>query len=102
MISILGDSEAIKSLSQGVRAERLRQNLTQNHVASIVGISLPTYRKIEKGSGSVEFRHVVRTLGVLGYADALAKLIPSNPPEIRLQDLLTPERKYATSRRARK
>jgi transcriptional regulator with XRE-family HTH domain len=75
MFSILCDNEAIKKLGERVRAERLRRNFTQAYVASIIDVSLPTYRKIEDGEGSVEFRHVAKALGVLGYATALGELV---------------------------
>lgn len=99
MISILGDTEAVKILGSRIRQERLRRNLTQQYMAQIIGITLPTYRKIESGDGSIEFRHVAKALGILGYSEALGNLIPPEPPEIRLKDLLAPERKHASPRR---
>jgi transcriptional regulator with XRE-family HTH domain len=99
MISILGDVEAIQKLGARVRQERLRRNLTQSYLAQLLGVTLPTYRKIESGNGSVEFRHVAKALGVLGYGEALGELIPEVQPEIRLKDLLAPERKHASPRK---
>ncbi|MDR1279924.1 MAG: helix-turn-helix transcriptional regulator [Opitutaceae bacterium] len=96
MFSILGEKEAMAKLGARIRAERLRRNFSQEHVASIVGVALPTYRKIEAGNGSIEFRHVARSLGVLGYAGVLGELIPEAQPEIRLHDLLAPQRKHAS------
>ena len=96
MLSILGDREALTKLGARLRAERLRRNFSQQHLASITGVTLPTYRKIESGDGTVEFRHVARALGVLGYAEALGELIPELQPELRLEDLLTPQRKHAS------
>lgn len=99
MISVLGEKEAMTKLGARLRAERLRRNLSQEHVASIVGVAIPTYRKIEAGNGTIEFRHVARALGVLGYADALGELIPESQPEMRLDDLLAPQRKHASRTR---
>jgi transcriptional regulator with XRE-family HTH domain len=99
MISVLGDAEALGKFGIRLKALRLRRNLSQDYVAGIVGVSLPTYRKIEQGDGTVEFRHVVRALGVLGLADALGELIPEAEPELRLKDLLRPERKHASKPR---
>ncbi len=99
MVSILGDIEAVQKLGSRLRAERLRRNLTQQYLAQSLGVTLPTYRKIEAGDGSVEFRHVAKALGVLGYSEALGNLIPDTQPEIRLKDLLAPERKHASPRR---
>lgn len=99
MISVLGEMEAMEKLGMRMRAERLRRNLSQHYLAQTVGVTVPTYRKIESGNGRVEFRHVARALGVLGYADALAGVIPEVQPEMRLKDLLAPERKHASPRR---
>jgi transcriptional regulator with XRE-family HTH domain len=99
MISILGDAEALQKFGVRLRAVRLLQNLSQKYVAGVVGISVPTYRKIEQGDGTVEFRHVARALGALGLAEALGDVIPAAEPELRLKDLLRPERKHASKTR---
>jgi DNA-binding XRE family transcriptional regulator len=99
MISILGDAEALEKFGIRLKALRLRRNLSQEYVAGVVGISVPTYRKIEQGDGTVEFRHVARALGALGLAEALGDVIPETEPELRLQDLLRPERKHASKPR---
>lgn len=101
MISILGEKEAMTKLGFRLRGERLRRNLTQEYLAEMVGVTLPTYRKIEKGDGTVEFRHVARALGVLGYSDALGEIIAEAQPEVRLKDLLAAERKHASPRQSR-
>jgi len=99
MFSILGDIEAMRMLGSRIRQERLRRNWSQQDLSAQVGVTLPTYRKIEKGDGSVEFRHVVKALAVLGYQDALGEIIPEQPPQLRLKDLLAPERKHASPRK---
>jgi transcriptional regulator with XRE-family HTH domain len=99
MISVLGEVEAMRTLGARVRQERLRRNLSQSYLARTLGVTVPTYRKIESGDGSVEFRHVAKALGVLGYVDALGNLIPEVQPELRLRDLLAPERKRASARK---
>lgn len=96
MLSILGDIEAMQKLGARLRMERLRRNLTQGYMAQTVGVTMPTYRKIEAGAGSVEFRHVAKALGVLGYVEALGELIPEHQPEIRLYDLMAKQRKHAS------
>ena len=98
MISILGEREAMKELGRRLKLHRLKQNLSQQHVADLVGISLPTYRKIESGMGSVEFRHVARALGVLGFSEALHNLIPEPETNLKLNDLLAPKRLKASPR----
>ena len=99
MFSVLGDIEAMRMLGNQIRQERLRRNWSQQDLSGQVGVTLPTYRKIEKGDGSVEFRHVVKALAVLGYQDALGEIIPEQPPPLRLKDLLAPERKHASPRK---
>jgi transcriptional regulator with XRE-family HTH domain len=90
MISILGDVEALEKFGIRLKALRLRRNLSQDYVAGVVGVSVPTYRKIEQGDGTVEFRHVARALG---------DVIPATEPELRLKDQLRPERKNASKPR---
>jgi len=98
MVSVLGDKEAMSTLGSRIRDTRLARNLSQAHVASIVGISLPTYRKIEAGAGTIEFGHVVRTLAVLGYVDAITALVPPVDPAITMKQLMSlPERKRAST-----
>jgi len=99
MISVLGDKEAMVKLGARLRAERLRRNLSQGHMCEVMGITIPTYRKIEAGDGTVEFRHVARALGIFGYTDALGELVPETQPEMRLEDLLAPQRKHASGRK---
>jgi transcriptional regulator with XRE-family HTH domain len=99
MISVLGDSEALEKFGVRLKALRLRRNLSQEYVSGVVGVSVPTYRKIEQGDGTVEFRHVARALGALGLAEALGDVIPETEPELRLKDLLRPERKNASKPR---
>ena len=98
MVSVLGDREVLVTLGSRIRDARLVRNLSQAHVASVVGISLPTYRKIESGDGTIEFRHVVRTLAVLGYVDAILALVPTVDPAITMKQLMSlPERKRAST-----
>jgi len=99
MVSILGEKEAMRSLGIRLRSHRLTRNLSQQYLADMVGVTVPTYRKIEAGDGTVEFRHVARALGVMGFGDALENLIPESEPELRLKDLLAPERKHASPKK---
>ena len=99
MISVLGDAEALEKFGVRLKALRLRRNVSQEYVAGVVGVSVPTYRKIEQGDGTVEFRHVARAMGVFGLAEALGDVVPATEPELRLKDLLRPERKHASKPR---
>ena len=102
MISLLGDVEAMETLGRCIRDQRLSRNFSQAYVAAIVGITLPTYRKIEAGEGNVEFRHVVRTLGVFGYCDALKDLLPAVSPALTRRELLNPVGRKRASRSRRR
>ncbi len=100
MISILGDVEAMTKLGQRIRALRLQRNISQSQVAGVVGVTLPTYRKIEAGRGTVEFRHVAKTLGYFGYVEALGDLVPDSGALMSLKESIgTPERKYSSRKR---
>ena len=89
----------LKKIGIRLKAMWLRRNSLQEYVAGVVGVSVPTYRKIEQGDGTVEFRHVARALGALGLTQALGDVIPATEPELRLKDLLRPERKHASKPR---
>ncbi len=99
MFSILGEVEAMQKLGARIQTVRLHRNLSQDYVARAVGVTRPTYRKIEAGDGSVEFRHVARTLGFLGASEALGTLLPEPAAELTLKDLLVPERRRAGKKR---
>jgi transcriptional regulator with XRE-family HTH domain len=100
MVSVRGDREAMATLGARIRDARLARNLSQSYIASILGVSLPTYRKIEAGDGTVEFRYVAGALAVLGHVEALAELIPAVDPSMTMKDLVSlPERKRASPRK---
>lgn len=82
-LSAYGDAEALRALGESIRNDRLGRNFTQQHLASLAGISLPTYRKLEQGDGTVEIRHVARVLAILGYIERLRELVPpfALPPD---------------------
>jgi transcriptional regulator with XRE-family HTH domain len=98
-MSAYGDAEALRQLGERMRDERLRRNFTQQHVAQLAGISLPTFRKLEQGDGTVEIGHFARVLAILGHADRLAELIPlAVPPVDRRALALAPRQRASTSR----
>lgn len=76
-LSAYGDAEALRALGESIRSDRLSRNFTQQHLASLAGISLPTYRKLEQGDGSVEIRHFARVLAILGHVERLRELVPA-------------------------
>ena len=98
---MFGEREAMQQLGRRIRAARLGRNLPQAYFTRILGLSRPTYRKIEAGDGTVEFRHVAKTLGILGLSRELGELVPEIKPEVTLRDLLQPERQRASRPRSR-
>jgi len=101
MFSILGDVEAMKKLGERIQAQRLHRNLSQDYIARALGVTRPTYRKIEAGDGSVEFRHVARAIGFFERSEALGELLPKPEPVLTLENLLKPERRRAGKARAK-
>lgn len=98
MVSVLGDREAMVTLGARIRDARLLRNWSQAHIAAILDVSLPTYRKIEQGDGRVEFRHVVRTLAALGYAEAVTEMIQPLTSEVTMKQLMDSSQRKRASR----
>lgn len=101
MDSIFGEKDAIRALGVAIRARRLHGNLSAEYVADALGISRPTYRKIEEGDGTVEFRHVARAIAFFDGKEALAKVVthPLAEPTLTIKALMKPERQRAGRRR---
>jgi transcriptional regulator with XRE-family HTH domain len=101
MFSIHGELEAMKKLGERIKAQRLHRNLSQDYVAQVLGVTRPTYRKIETGDGSVEFRHIAKVIGFFERSEALGELVPEPEPVVRLENLLRPERQRAGKARVK-
>lgn len=102
MNSIFGERDAIRTLGAAIRKRRLHANLSAEYVADALGISRPTYRKIEDGDGTVEFRHVARAIAFFDGKEALANVVasPLAEPTLTIKALMAPERQRAGKRRA--
>lgn len=96
-LSAYGDAEALGALGASIRQDRLSRNFTQQHLANLAGISLPTYRKLEQGDGSIEIRHFARVLGILGYVERLRELVPPVTPSPDPKSLALLQRQRARS-----
>ena len=99
MFSIHGEIETMKKLGERIKAQRLHRNLSQYYVAQVLGVTRPTYRKIETGDGSVEFRHIAKVIGFFDRSEALGELVPEPEPVVTLKNLLRPERQRAGNAR---
>jgi len=101
MDSLFGERDAMLALGAAIRERRLHNNLAAAYMADALGISRPTYRKIEEGDGTVEFRHVARAICFFDSKEALAKVVslPLAESSITMKALMQPERQRAGKRR---
>lgn len=76
----------IESLSQRLRAARLRRSMTQEVMAERVGVSVPTIAKLENGDPSISLATVLRALTVLGLADDIDLIAAQDTLGRELQD----------------
>jgi transcriptional regulator with XRE-family HTH domain len=81
IFSIFGDREALEIMGGRLRAYRLMRNWTQEHIASLAGVSIPTYGRIERGDPSVAVGHVVKVAALLGFSQAFEDVIPEPSPK---------------------
>ncbi len=93
--SLRGDGEVIRSLVERVRGQRLARNWSQAELARRVGLSRRAYQDFETGYGNITLTNLVKLLGVLGYSDGLAELVPLPSLEPKIDDLLKPTRQRA-------
>jgi transcriptional regulator with XRE-family HTH domain len=69
------ENEALHRLGERLAAARLRRNDRQGDFAVRVGVSIPTYRKMEAGEPSVALGCWVRALRLLDQLDDVEKLL---------------------------
>ena len=73
-IYMLADASILTRIGSRLKADRLKQNITQQSLAETAGISLSSLKKIEKGEiGS--FDSLLRVLRTLGKLDVLQPLV---------------------------
>ena len=73
-IYMLSDVAILGRIGDHMRSARLKQNITQQSLASAAGVSLSSLKKIEKGEiGS--FDSLLRVLRTLGKLDVLQPLV---------------------------
>ena len=91
------DSDEIaRSLAGRVRAERLRQDLTQASLAKRSGVSLPTIQRYER-TGQTSVENLLKLCHALGRIDEFAELL--SPP--RASSLSELERRAEIPKRQR-
>lgn len=73
-IYILSDVAIFKKIGEKIKANRLKQNVTQQSLSEASGVPLSTLRRIENGEiGS--FESLLRILRVLGLLDFIQPLV---------------------------
>ena len=89
------DREAVRLLLERVRQQRLKRNWSQAEMARRCGLSRPAYQNFENGYGNLSLSNLVRLLGVLGFTNNLAQLVPPVTVEPTLATLTKPPRMRA-------
>jgi len=74
----LDESEALRALGARLRRRRLQAGEPQSRAAGRIGVSLPTYRKLEQGDPSGQISVWVRALRLYSTLDDLALLFPES------------------------
>ncbi|AUB81649.1 helix-turn-helix domain-containing protein [Candidatus Thiodictyon syntrophicum] len=72
------ESEALQALGARLRRRRLLAGEPQLRAAARIGVSLPTYRKLEQGKPGAQIGLWVRALRLYGALDDLALLLPES------------------------
>lgn len=79
MVSVTDrESETLERLGARLRRRRLQAGEPQERAASRVGVSVPTYRKLEQGDPAVQVGIWVRAIGLYGSLDDLDLLLPES------------------------
>lgn len=70
------ETNALVALGQRLRARRIERQDTQTDFARRLGVSVPTYRKMEQGDPRTPIGHWARALRLLDGLPALDDLLP--------------------------
>lgn len=94
------ETAVLRELGQRIVHERLKQEYTQAHLATVSGVSKRTIERIESGQ-SAQFGSVIRLLRALTLLQKLDELIPSGDlPPVELFLSGGRQRKRATRKRS--
>ena len=72
------ESDLLSDLGQRLRNRRLQRNERQQSTAARIGVSVPTYRKMEQGDPSTQIGYWVRAIRLLGDPGALPDTLPQS------------------------
>lgn len=72
---IVDDEPELGSLGARLRQERLKRHEPQTKFAARLGVSVPTYRKMESGDPTVQIGHWTSALGILNRSGDLKAIL---------------------------
>lgn len=68
------ESQVLLLLGAGLRRARIDHDLCQTRFAERIGVSVPTYRRMEQGHAAVPIGYWIRALHLLGMSEDIPKL----------------------------
>lgn len=95
---------AIKALGQSIELARRRRGLSQADLASRMGVSVSTVRRLEDGHPGIALSCLASALQVFGELEKLRLLLdtPTDSVGLALMDAQLPARIYSKRRKAPK
>lgn len=84
--------DALSTLGAAVKLARIRRGIRAQDMAARCSVSLPTYRKVERGDPTVVSGVLASALWVLGMEKRLATLLASDPVGEELESRKRPKR----------
>lgn len=98
-IQRLSDDAIAQQLGDALRERRLRKGITQEDLANLVGVSVPTIQKVEKGRGTLQLLiSVLRELNSLDLMSSLLAAPRVSPLEVAKTGKVTRIRAAGSSR----
>jgi transcriptional regulator with XRE-family HTH domain len=85
---------ALQRVGEDLNRARRRRGLSQKEVASRIGASVSTVKRMESGDPKIQFQFVARTLHLFGELQRLTELLDSTHDDIglTLMDSQLPQR----------
>lgn len=93
------EQEALERLSERIRQLRVQREPIKDFAARI-GVSAPTYSKLEKADPTVALGVLIRALSLTGNLQNLEKLFVARPIDEMFDSTLPPRQRAAKRRRA--
>jgi len=73
------ETEVLKLLGRRLRAARLRRNLSQDAIATRVGVTRKVIVGLESGASGISLGCLAKVMEVLGYPERIAGMLESDP-----------------------